>query len=99
MRTVSAAAGTITIFLATASERHQRLAPHSLTDDRKGILADRIVGGDVIGRIEEALVNLCARREAIDVDRASASDLDCLQLAILDEEKLARADLIATAFS
>ena len=29
-----------------APERHQRLAAHRLADDRKGILPDRVVGGD-----------------------------------------------------
>ena len=51
-----------------APERHQGLAAHRLADHRKGILADRIVGGDVIGRVEEALVDLGARHEAVDVD-------------------------------
>ena len=37
-----------------APERHQRLAAHRLADDRKGVLPDRLVGGDVIGGVEEA---------------------------------------------
>src|SRR5262249_16237804 len=34
------------------------LAAHGLTTDRKGLLSDRLVWGDVIGGIEEALVDL-----------------------------------------
>ena len=74
-------------------ERHKGLAPHRLADDRKGILPDRIVGGDVIGRIEEAPVVysvttaptaiwLIAMRKS-DV-RASSSLLSTFQKSIFD---------------
>ena len=78
-----------------APECHQGLAAHRLADHRKGLLPDRIVGGDVIGRIEEALVNVGTRHEAVDVDRVGALDLNRLQLLIFDEEELAFADLVA----
>jgi hypothetical protein len=78
-----------------APQRHQGLAAHRLADHRKGVLPDRIIGGDVIGRIEEALVDLRMRHKAVDVDRVRAGDLDGLQLLIFDEEKLAFADLVA----
>jgi hypothetical protein len=78
-----------------APERHQGFAAHRVADHRKGVLADRIVGGDVIGRLEEALVNVGTRHEAVDVDGVRAFDLDGLQLLVLNEEKLVLADLIA----
>src|SRR5580704_8676209 len=69
-----------------------------LADHRKGVLPDRIVGGNVIGRIEEALVDLRTLHKAIDVDNVRARDLDRLQLLIFDEEILAFADLVAAGF-
>ena len=77
------------------AERHHGLAAHRLPDHRKGILPDRIVGGDVVGRVEETLVDIGARHETVDVDRVAAGDLDRLQLLILHEEILALADLVA----
>ena len=75
-----------------APQRHQGLAAHRLADHRKGALPDRIVDGNVIGRIEEALVDLRTRHKAVDVDRVRARDLDRLQFVVLDEEILAFAD-------
>jgi hypothetical protein len=75
-----------------APERHQSLAAHRFPDDRKGVLPNRIVGGDVIGRVEEAPVDFGAWHKAVDIDRVSAFDLDCLQLFVLDEEKLVFTD-------
>jgi hypothetical protein len=69
-----------------APECRQGLAAHRLPDHRKGLLPDRIVGGNVIGRIEIALVNLGARHEAVDITGMRARDLDGLQLLILDGE-------------
>ena len=61
------------------------------------VLPYRIVGGDVIitGRVEEALVDLGTRHEAVDVDRVGAPDFDGLQVLVLNEEELAFADLVA----
>src|SRR5580704_2688220 len=81
-----------------APQRHQGFAAHRLADHRKGVLPDRIVGGNVIGRIEEALVDLRTLHKAIDVDYVRARDLDRLQLLIFDEEILAFADLVAAGF-
>jgi hypothetical protein len=44
------------------------LAAHGLTNNRKRLLSDRRVRGDVIGGVEEALVDLRARHEAVDLD-------------------------------
>jgi hypothetical protein len=59
------------------------------------VLPYRIVGGDVTGRVEEALVDLGTRHEAVDVDRVGAPDFDGLQVLVLNEEELAFADLVA----
>jgi hypothetical protein len=53
-------------------------------------------GGDVIGGIEEALVDLRARHKAVDLDRVSALDLDGVELLIRDDEVVAVGDLVAT---
>jgi AI-2 transport protein TqsA len=39
-------------------ERHHGLAAQGLADDRKGLLSDRLVRGDIIRSVEEALVDL-----------------------------------------
>ena len=78
-----------------APKRYQRLAAHCLADDREGLVSNRLVGGDVIGRIEKALIDFRAWHKAINVDRVGALDLDRLQLLIFDEEELAFADLVA----
>jgi hypothetical protein len=36
---------------------------HGLADHGKGVLGNRLVGGDIIRRVEEALVDLLARDE------------------------------------
>src|SRR6202035_1246258 len=59
------------------------------------VLPARIVGGNVIGRIEEALVDLRTGHKAVDVDRVRARDLDRLQFVVLDEQILGFADLVA----
>jgi hypothetical protein len=56
-----------------APERHQGLAAHRLQDHRKGILPDRIVGGDVIGRVEEASGSRFAADSPLDAGAAAAT--------------------------
>jgi hypothetical protein len=67
-------------------------------NDRKGLLSDRLVRGDVIWCVEEALVDLWARHKAVDLNRVGALDLDCFQLGIIDNEVVALGDLVAAAF-
>jgi hypothetical protein len=69
-----------------------------LANDRKRLLSDRLARGDVIGGIEEALVDLRARHEAVDLDGVGALDLDRVQLGIIDDEVLTLGDLITAAF-
>src|SRR5260370_19970164 len=79
-------------------ERHHALAAHGLTNDRKGLLPDRLAGHDVIRSVEEALVDLGARHKAVDLDGMGALDLDRFELRILHDEVLALGDLVAAAF-
>jgi hypothetical protein len=74
------------------------LAAHGLTNNRKGLLSDRLARGDVIGGVEEALIDLRARHEAVDLDRMGARDLDGVELLIGDDEILALRHLVAAGF-
>ena len=46
-----------------APERYHGLVAHGLADRGKGVLGNRLVGGDIIRRVEEVLVDLLARDE------------------------------------
>jgi hypothetical protein len=70
---------------------------HGVADDRKRLLGDRLVGGDIIRCVEEALVDLEARHEAVDFDRMGALDLDGFEFLVLDHEVLPLGDLVAAA--
>ena len=71
------------------------LVAHGVADDGESLLGDLVVRGDVVGRLEIALVDLLARHEALDVDRVGALDLDRVELLVLDEDVGALADLVA----
>ena len=60
-------------------------------------MSHRLVRGDVIRSVEEALVDLAPGRKAIDLDGVGALDLNRLQLRILDNEVVTFGDLVATA--
>jgi hypothetical protein len=95
--------------LAARLEHHQSLAAeqhdtrqadhllgaHGVADDRERLLAHPIGGGEIVGRVEVGLVDLCARHEALNVDGVIALDLDGFQLLVLDQDVFALADLVA----
>jgi hypothetical protein len=70
---------------------------HGLADHRKGLLGDRLVGGDIVRTVEEALVDLLARHETVDLDHVGALDLDGLELRVLDDQVLPLGDFVAAA--
>ena len=53
---------------------------------------DLVVRRDVVRSIEEALVDLIARHEALDVDGVGAFDLDGIEFLVFDEDVAALAD-------
>jgi hypothetical protein len=70
---------------------------HGLADHRKGLLGDRLVGGDIVKAIEEALVDLLAWHETVDLDHMGAPDLDGFEFRVLDDQILPLGDLVAAA--
>jgi hypothetical protein len=58
-----------------APKRHHGLLAHGLADHRKGLLGYRLVGSDIIGSVEEALVDLLAWHKTVDLDHVGALDL------------------------
>jgi hypothetical protein len=66
-------------------------------DHRKGLLADRLVGDDIVRSVEEALVDLLARHETVDLGYVGALDLDGFELLVLDDQVLPLGDLVAAA--
>ena len=66
-----------------------------VTDDRKGILADLTIGRDVVRRFNVALVDLDFRHKLINVDGASAFDLNGVKFLVLNSEVLAFGNFIA----
>jgi hypothetical protein len=70
---------------------------HHLADHRKGLLGDWLVGGDIIRGVEEALVDLLARHETVDLDHVGALDLDRFEFLVLDDQVLSLGDLVASA--
>jgi hypothetical protein len=65
-----------------------------VTDDRKGILPDLTIGGDVIRRVDVAVINLVSRNELIDLDGPRALDLNGLEFFVLNDEVLPFSDLV-----
>jgi hypothetical protein len=59
------------------------LMAHGLADYRKGLLGHRLVGRDIIRSVEEALVDLLAWHETVDLDHVGALDLDRFEFLIL----------------
>src|SRR5262249_29025610 len=66
----------------------------SVADHRKGILPDLAIRGDVVRRINIALVDFAFRHELIDVDGVRAFDLNGVELVVLNDEILTFGDLI-----
>ena len=58
----------------------------------------RRVRDDIIKGVEEALIDLGAGHEAIDLDHMGALDLNRLQFLLRDHQVLALGDLIAAPF-
>jgi hypothetical protein len=78
-----------------AADADDVLLAHSLADDRKGLLAHLAVGPEVIGRVEEGLVDLAARHEGFDIDRVRALDGDGVDLVLFDQNVFVLGDLVA----
>jgi len=55
------------------------------------------LGGDIIRSVEEALVDLLARHETVDLDHVGALDLDRFEFLVLDDQVLPLGDLVAAA--
>ncbi len=72
---------------------HVQFADRS-ADDRKGILPDLTLGGDVIRRFNVALVDLVFWNELINVDGPSALNLNRLKFLVFNNEVLAFRDFI-----
>ena len=71
------------------------LLSHRLADDREGVLADLVVGNDVVRSVEVALVDVRQRDELVDLDGVAAIDLKRFELLVLDSDVDVLLDLIA----
>ena len=80
-----------------APKRHHALLAYGLADYSKRLLRHRFVGDDIIRRVEEALVDLLARHETVDLDHMGALDLDGFEFLVLDDQVLPLGDLVAAA--
>ncbi len=67
-----------------AGQRDPPLVLHGVANHREGVDAGLAVGGDIIGAIDVALVDLLHRHKAVDVDGMGAFDLDGFQLFLVD---------------
>ncbi len=54
---------------------HIHLA-NGVTNDSKGILSNLTIGGDVVRRVDVAIIDLASRNELIDFDRPRALNFD-----------------------
>ena len=77
------------------ADRDHSLLADRFADHRERLLPDLAIRHDVIGIVEIELVDLLARHELVDLDRALALDRDRFQLFRLELEVLALADLVA----
>jgi hypothetical protein len=71
------------------------ILPMVVTDDSKGLLSDLTIGGEVVRRVDLAIIDLVSRNELIDIDCPGALDLHSLKLFVLNDEVLSFSDLIA----
>src|SRR5262245_47366567 len=55
------------------------------------------LGGDIVKAVEEALIDLLARHETVDLDHVRALDLDCFEFLVLDDQVLPLGSLITAA--
>jgi hypothetical protein len=56
-----------------------------VADDRKGILSNLTIGGDVIRRVDVAIIDLVSWNELINVDGPRALDLHSLKFFVLND--------------
>src|SRR5580704_6592972 len=60
---------------------------HRVADHAIGLFADRIIRGQVIGRVVPDPVDAVGRREALDIDGAGALELDRRELLVLEHNE------------
>ena len=77
------------------AERDHSLALHGVANDRECLLPHQIVGGDVIGRVVEAFIDLRRRYEAVDLDRVIAFDFERVEFVVFDQQVFVLGDLVA----
>ena len=77
------------------AQAHHVLALHRLPDHGERILPDMVLGGQVVRRVEIALVDLGARNELLDVDDLRAFQGEVVKLLVLHRHVFVLADLIA----
>jgi hypothetical protein len=65
-----------------------------VSDDRKGILPDLTIGGDVIRRVDVTIIDFVSRNELIDFNGPGTLDFDSLKFFVLNDEVLSFSDLI-----
>jgi hypothetical protein len=64
-------------------------------DDRKGILSDLTVRGDVVRRVDVAVIDLISRNKLINLDGPRAFNLHSIKFFIFNDEVLSFSNLIA----
>ena len=80
-----------------ARQRDPFLVLHGVADHGEGVDCGLAVGGDVIGVIVIALVDLVPGHKTVDLDGVIALDLDGFELFLFDLDILALFQLVAAA--
>jgi hypothetical protein len=73
---------------------HIHLA-NGVADDSESILSHLTIGGDVIWRVDVAIIDLISRNKLVDLNGPRALDFDSLKLFVFNDEVLSFSDLIA----
>ncbi len=77
------------------AERDRVHFADGVTDDSEGILPNLTIGGEVVRRVDIAIIDLVSRNELIDLDDPRALDLNRLEFFVLNDEVLPLSDVIA----
>ena len=80
-----------------APKRDHALVAHRVADHRERLERDLVLGDQIIGAVDKALVDLGFRHETVDVDRMAALDRDGVELFVLDLQVDALVDFVAPA--
>ena len=68
---------------------------HRLEDDCEGLLGDRTVRGQVVGRVQVDRIDVAGVDEAIDIDGLAGLDLDLLEFLVGDDDVFVLLELVA----